>query len=160
VQVAGVGVGDVVAVALGEADEVVRVADVQGQAGARVGTVEGDGRRGVRLAEQPALVVPGVVEAGARTAVLRVEVVRLPGDVRQEQQEVGRVVVADREGDVGAVAVGGGEDGDVRADVPVRRDLQPPGQPPVVAGDGAGGGGWTMPDRRGLVVILAAPSPP
>ncbi len=22
------------------------------------------------------------------------------------------------------------------------------------------GGGWTMPDRRGLVVILAAPSPP
>ena len=82
VQVAGVGVGEVVAVALGPADEVVGVADVQGQARARVRAVEGDGDRGVLLAEQPALLVPGVVEAGAGAAVLRVEVVRLPGDVR------------------------------------------------------------------------------
>ncbi len=55
------------------------------------------------------------------------------------------MAVADREGDVRAVAVGGGEDGDVRADAPVTRDLQAPGQPPVVAGDRAVGG-----ERRGL----------
>ena len=95
---------------------------------------------GVLLAEQPALLVPGVVEAGAGAAVLRVEVVRLPGDVGEQQEQIGRVVVADGERDVGAVAVGGGEHGDVGADVPVRGDLQPPGQPPVVAGDGAVGG--------------------
>jgi hypothetical protein len=145
VQVAGVGVGEVVAVALGPADEVVGVAHVEGQARARVRAVEGDRRRGLGLAEEAAVVVPGVVEARAGVAVLRVEVVGLPGDVGQEEEQVGGVVVADRERDVGAVAVGGGEDGDVRADAPVTRDLQPPGQPPVVAGDRAVGG-----ERRGL----------
>lgn len=55
------------------------------------------------------------------------------------------MVVADGERDVGAVAVGGGEDGDVRADAPVARDLQTPGQPPVVAGDRTVRG-----QRRGL----------
>lgn len=139
VQVAGVGVGEVVAVALGPADEVVGVTDVQGQAGAGVGTVEGDGDRGVALAEQPSLLVPGVVEARARAAVLRVEVVGLPGDVGQQEQQIGRVVVPHREGDVRAVAVGGRQDRHVRADAPVRGDLEPPGQPPVVAGDGAVG---------------------
>ncbi len=145
VQIAGRGIGDVVAVALGPADEVVGVADVEGEARARVRTVEGDRRGGLRLAQQPALLVPGVVEAGAGAAVLRVEVVRLPGDVGQDEEQVGGLVVADRERDVGAVAAGGGEDGDVRADVPVRRDLEPPGQPPVVAGDRTVRG-----ERRGL----------
>ncbi len=140
VQVAGVGVGEVVAVALGPADEVVGVADVQGQARARVRPVEGDRGGGVGLAQQAAVLVPGVVEAGAGVTVLRVEVVGLPGEVGQEQEQVRRVVVADGERDVGTVAVGGGQDGDVRADAPVRRDLQPPGQPPVVAGDRAVGG--------------------
>ena len=37
VQITGVGVGEVVAVALGPADEVVGVADMERQAGARVG---------------------------------------------------------------------------------------------------------------------------
>lgn len=140
VQIAGVGVGEVVAVALGPADEVVGVAHVQGQARARVGAVEGDGDGGVALAEQPALLVPGVVEARARSAVLRVEVVGLPGDVGQQEQQIGRMVVAHREGDVRAVSVGGRQDRHVGADAPVRGDLEPPGQPPVVAGDGAVGG--------------------
>src|SRR5690606_38601742 len=69
-----------------------------------------------------------------------VEVERLPRHVGQDEEQVGRAVVADREGDVRAVAVGGGEHGHVGADAPVRRDLEPPGQPPVVAGDGAVGG--------------------
>ena len=58
VQVAGVGVGEVVAVALGPADEVVGVADVQRQARARVRAVEGDRGGGLLLAEQPALARP------------------------------------------------------------------------------------------------------
>lgn len=91
------------------------------------------------------MLVPGVVEAGAGAAVLRIEVVRLPGDVRQDQQQIGRLVVADRERDVGAVSVQRGEHGDVRADRPVGGDLEPPGLPPVVAGDRAVGG-----ERRGL----------
>ncbi len=140
VQVAGVGVGDVVAVPLGPADEVVGVTDVERKAGARVGAVEGDGDRRVLLPQQPALFVPGVVEAGAGHTVLGVEVVRLPGDVREHQQQIGRVVVADRERNVGTVAVDRGEHGDIRADRPVRGDLQPPGLPPVVAGDRAVGG--------------------
>jgi hypothetical protein len=140
VEVTGVGVGEVVAVALRPADEVVGVAHMEGKAGARVRAVEGDRDGGVLLAEEPARLVPGVVQARACTAVLRIEVVRLPGDVREEQEEVGGLVVADREGDVGAIAVTGGEDGYVRADRPVRGDLQPPGEPPVVAGDGAVGG--------------------
>ncbi len=118
---------------------------MEGQARARVRAVEGDRRGGLGLAEETAVAVPRVVEARAGVTVLRVEVVRLPGDVRQEEEQVGRVAVADREGDVRAVAVGGGEDGDVRADAPVARDLQAPGQPPVVTGDRAVGG-----ERRGL----------
>src|SRR5690606_35281811 len=145
VQIAGVGVGEVVAVALGPADDVVGVADVQRQARARVRPVEGDGGGGVGLAEEAALLVPGVVEAGAGAAVLRVEVVRLPGDVGQDEQQVGRAVVADVEGDVGAVAVGGDQHRHIGARAPVRGDGQPPGQPPVVAGDRAVGG-----ERRGL----------
>ncbi len=145
VQVAGLGVGEVVAVALGPADEVVGVAHVHGQAGARVGAVEGDRGGRVLLAEQPALLVPGVVEAGAGPAVLGVEVVGLPGDVGQHEQQVGGIAVANGEGDVAAVAVDGGEDGDVGARGPEGGDLQPPGEPPVVAGDGAVHG-----ERRGL----------
>lgn len=163
VQIAGIGVGDVVAVPLGPADEVVGMTDMERQSGTRVRAVEGDGDRGVLLAEEPALLVPGVVEAGAGAAVLGVEVVRLPGDVRQDEQQIGRVVVTHRERDVGAVSVSRGEHGDIGADRPVGGDLQPPGLPPVVAGDGPVGGergGWTMPESRGLVVILAAPSPP
>jgi hypothetical protein len=120
------------------------VADVEGEARAGVRAVEGDRGRGVGLAQQAALLVPGVVEAGAGAAVLRVEVVGLPGDIGQEEQQVSGVVVADGERHVGAVAVGGGEDGDVGADAPVGGDLQPPGQPPVVTGDGPVGGerGW------------------
>lgn len=65
VQITGVGVGEVVAVALGPADEVVGVADMEGEAGARVGPVEGDRGGGVGLAEETAALVPGVIEAGA-----------------------------------------------------------------------------------------------
>lgn len=119
--------------------------DVEGQPGTRVRAVEGDGDRRVLLAEQPALFVPRVVEAGAGAAVLGVEVVRLPGDVRQDEQQIGRVIVADGERDVGAVAVDRGEHGDVGADRPVGGNLQPPGLPPVVAGDRAVGG-----ERGGL----------
>ncbi len=140
VEVAGVGVGEIVAVPLGPADEVVRVAHVQRQAGPGVRAVEGDRDGGLLLAEQPPPLVPRVVEAGARPAVLRVEVVRLPGDVGQQEQQVGRMVVAHGEGDVRAVTVGGGQHGHVRADRPVARDLEPPGHPPVMAGDGPVGG--------------------
>lgn len=87
-----------------------------------------------------AALVPRVVQAGAGVTVLRVQVVRLPGDVREQEEQIGRLVVADGEGDVRAVAVEGGQDGDVGADVPVGRDLEAPGQPPVVAGDRAVGG--------------------
>lgn len=140
VQIAGVGVREVVAVPLGPADEVVGVAHVQRQAGTRVGAVEGDRGGGVLLAQQPPLLVPGVVETGAGPAVLRVEVVRLPGDVRQQEQQVRRMVVADGERDVRTVSVDGGEHRDVRPDRPVARDLKPPGEPPVVAGDRPPGG--------------------
>ncbi|CAM5616582.1 hypothetical protein SANTM175S_08675 [Streptomyces antimycoticus] len=48
--------------------------------------------------------------------------------------------IADGERDVAPVAVHGGQHRDIGAGLPVRGDLQPPGQPPVVAGDGAVGG--------------------
>ncbi len=135
VQVAGVRVGEIVAVALGPADDVVGVTGVRGQAGTRVRTVEGDGGRDA-----------GVGVGRARPVGPRVPVVELPGDVGQDDEQVGRAVVADREGDPGAVAaVGGGQDGHVGAGAPVRRDRQPPGQPPVMAGDRPAGG-----QRRGL----------
>ncbi len=139
-QVGGGGVGEVVTVPLGPADEVVRVPDVQRQPGPGVRAVEGHRDGGLRLADQPPLPVPGVVEAGAVPAVLREEVVRLPGDVRQHQQQFGRmrlcVEVPHGEGDMTAVqVVRGGEHRDVRAGAPVLRDVQPPGLPPVVAGD-------------------------
>ncbi len=156
VQVGGVGVGQVVAVALGPADEVVGVADVQRQPGPGVRAVEGDRGGRLLLAQQLALLVPGVVEAGAGAAVLRVEVVRLPGHIRQHQQQVGgdrgrvrrrgRRGGADGERDVAAVpVVGGGQHRDMGAGAPVRRQLQPPGHPPVVAGDRPAGH-----QRRGL----------
>ncbi len=119
---------------------------MQGQARARVRPVEGEGDGGVLLAEQLPRLVPRVVEAGAGPPVLRVEVVRLPGHVGQDQQQVGGVAIADGERYVRAVpAVRRGQHRDVRADAPQGGDLEPPGEPPVVAGDRAVGG-----EGRGL----------